>query len=95
MELRALIIEASNELTEDMCRREINSITVRVEAAAKRNGGHIEQLIYRGKFPCNGLSFYMLVASIIIEIKIVLIDQILDHFVCHPVSWLSRSLKGK
>jgi hypothetical protein len=27
----------------------------------------------------------MLVLSIVIEIKILVIDQMLDHFVCHPV----------
>jgi hypothetical protein len=32
------------------------------------------------KSPCNGLSFCMLVSSIAIEINILLIDQILDHF---------------
>jgi hypothetical protein len=36
-------------------------------------------------FPYKGLSFCMLVSSIVIEIKILLIDQILDHFVCHLV----------
>jgi hypothetical protein len=37
------------------------------------------------KSPCNGLSFCMLVSSIVIEIKILSIDQILDHFMHHPV----------
>jgi hypothetical protein len=37
------------------------------------------------KSPCNGLSFCMLVSSIVIEIKILLIDEILDHFVRHSV----------
>jgi hypothetical protein len=46
IELRALIIQACNEVTEDMCRQVIN-ITVHVEVA-RRNGGHIEHLIYRG-----------------------------------------------
>jgi hypothetical protein len=48
MELRALIIQACNELTEDMRRGVINSITVRVEEVARRNGAHIECLIHRG-----------------------------------------------
>jgi hypothetical protein len=48
MELKALIIEACNEITENICLRVINNITVPVEDNAKRNGGHIEQLIYRG-----------------------------------------------
>jgi hypothetical protein len=48
MELRALIIQAYNEITEDMCRRVINNITVRVEGVARSNGGHIEHLIHRG-----------------------------------------------
>jgi hypothetical protein len=30
----------------------------------------------------------MLVSHVVIEIKISLIDQILDHFVCHPVQSL-------
>jgi hypothetical protein len=48
MELRAVIIQACNEITEDMCHRVINNITVRVEEIAGRNGGHIERLIHRG-----------------------------------------------
>jgi hypothetical protein len=48
MEIRALIIQAYNEITEDMCRRITNIITVRVEEVARRNGGHIEHLIHRG-----------------------------------------------
>jgi hypothetical protein len=44
MELRALIIQTCNEMTEDMCRRVIN-ITVRVEEVAS---GHTEHLIHRG-----------------------------------------------
>jgi hypothetical protein len=48
MELRALIIQACNEITEDMWRRVINIITVRVEEAARRNGGQIEHLNHRG-----------------------------------------------
>jgi hypothetical protein len=46
-ELRALIIHACKEITEDMCHEVINSITVRVEEAARCNGGHIEHLIHR------------------------------------------------
>jgi hypothetical protein len=42
----ALIIQACNEITEDMCRRVIN-ITVHVEVAI-RNRGHTEHLIHRG-----------------------------------------------
>jgi hypothetical protein len=37
------------------------------------------------KFPCNGLSFCTLVSSIVIEIKILLINQMQDHFVLHFV----------
>jgi hypothetical protein len=36
------------------------------------------------KSPCNCLSFCMLVSNIVIEIKI-LLDQILDRFMHHPV----------
>jgi hypothetical protein len=43
MELRALIIQAWNEITEDICRRVINIITVRVEEVARCNGSHVEQ----------------------------------------------------
>jgi hypothetical protein len=42
MELSVLIIQARNEITEDMCRRVINNITVRVKEITRRNGGHIE-----------------------------------------------------
>jgi hypothetical protein len=48
MELRALIIQACSEITEDMCYRVINNITVPVEEVARRNGGHTENLIHRG-----------------------------------------------
>jgi hypothetical protein len=37
------------------------------------------------KSPCNGLSLCMLVSSIVIEINILLIDHILNHFVRHSV----------
>jgi hypothetical protein len=37
------------------------------------------------KSPCSGLSSCLLVSNIVIEIKILLIDQILDHFVRDPV----------
>jgi hypothetical protein len=47
MELWELVIQAYNEITEDMCRRVIN-ITVRVEEVARRNGGHTEHLSHRG-----------------------------------------------
>jgi hypothetical protein len=47
MELGALIIQACNEITEDMCRRVINNITARVEVAT-RNGGHTEHLTHTG-----------------------------------------------
>jgi hypothetical protein len=46
MELRALIIQACSEITEDMCRQVINNITAHVEEEFRRNGGHIEH--YRG-----------------------------------------------
>jgi hypothetical protein len=48
MELRALIIQAFNEITEDVCHRVIYNITVRVEEVARRNGAHIEHSIHRG-----------------------------------------------
>jgi hypothetical protein len=48
MELRALIIQAYKEITEDMYRQIINNITVRVEEVARRNGGHFEHLIHSG-----------------------------------------------
>jgi hypothetical protein len=48
VELRAAIIQACNEITEDMCRQVINIITIRVEEVARRNGGHTEHLIHRG-----------------------------------------------
>jgi hypothetical protein len=48
MELRALIIQACNEKTKDMCSLVKNNVTVRVEEVARRNDGHIEHLIHRG-----------------------------------------------
>jgi hypothetical protein len=47
IELRAVIIQAFNEITEDMCHEVINSITVCVEEVAIRNGGHFEHFIHR------------------------------------------------
>jgi hypothetical protein len=47
-ELRALIIQACNEITVDMCRRVINIITINVEETARHNGDHTEHLIHRG-----------------------------------------------
>jgi hypothetical protein len=44
MDLRALLIQACNGITEDMCRRVIN-ITVRVEEVASRNGVHMGRAI--------------------------------------------------
>jgi hypothetical protein len=46
MELRSLIIQACNDITEDMFRRVIN-ITVRVEGVARRNSGRIEHVVHR------------------------------------------------
>jgi hypothetical protein len=40
MELKALIIQACSEITEDMCHQVINYITVRAEELARHNGGH-------------------------------------------------------
>jgi hypothetical protein len=57
MELRALFVHARNGITEDMCRRVINKITVRVEEVARRNGGHIEHLIHRGQISMQWSSF--------------------------------------
>jgi hypothetical protein len=48
LELTALIIQACNEMTEDLCCRVINDITVCVEEAARHNGAHMEHLSYRG-----------------------------------------------
>jgi hypothetical protein len=48
MELRALMIQACNKITEDMCCQIINSITLRIEEVARRSGGRIEHLIHRG-----------------------------------------------
>jgi hypothetical protein len=48
MELRAQIIQANNEISENMCRRVINNITVCVEEVDRHNGDHIEHLIHRG-----------------------------------------------
>jgi hypothetical protein len=48
MKLRALIIQACNELTEDMCCQVIDSIIVHVAEVSRCNGCHIEHLIHRG-----------------------------------------------
>jgi hypothetical protein len=74
-----------NGITNDMCRQVINNIKVHVEEVATRNGGHINIRFTEDKSPCSGLSFCMSISSILIEIKILLIDQLLDHFVRHPV----------
>jgi hypothetical protein len=47
------------------------------------------------KSPCSGLSFCMLVSSTVIEINILLIDQILDHFICQFVVSVLHSRKEK
>jgi hypothetical protein len=47
MKLRVLIIQACNGVIEDVCRRAINNVTVRVEEVASRNWCHIEHLIHR------------------------------------------------
>ncbi|PNF32843.1 hypothetical protein B7P43_G03469, partial [Cryptotermes secundus] len=47
VELRAQIIQAHNEITEDMCRRVFSNIKVHVEEAARCKGGHTEHLIHR------------------------------------------------
>jgi hypothetical protein len=44
MELRVLIIQACNEITEVMCRQVFSYITIRVEEVARRN----EHLNHRG-----------------------------------------------
>lgn len=47
MELGALIIQAYNKITEDMCCRVLN-ITARAEEVARHNGSHIKHLIHTG-----------------------------------------------
>jgi hypothetical protein len=48
MEVRALIIQTCNEITEDMFCQIINNIIVCVVEGARHNGGHTEHLIHRG-----------------------------------------------
>jgi hypothetical protein len=48
MKLRALIIQACNGITKDMCHRAINNITARVEEVARHNTDHTEHLIHTG-----------------------------------------------
>jgi hypothetical protein len=86
MELRALIIQACNDVTEDMWGRVINS-TVCVEEVQDVMVVILITWFTQDKSPCNGLSFCMLDSSIVIEINILLIDQILHHFVRHPLSY--------
>jgi hypothetical protein len=73
IELRALIIEACNEMTEDICRRVIRNVTDHVEEAARRNGGHIEHSIHKGLISMQWSSVCVLVSSIVIEMQILLI----------------------
>jgi hypothetical protein len=89
MELRALIIEACNEMAENICRWVINNITVRVEEVARRNGGHTECLIHRGQISMQLYLFLYVSSSIVTEIKILLIDQIPDHYVHHLILQIS------
>jgi hypothetical protein len=65
-----LIIQACNKITEDMCHRVIN-ITVRVKKLSGVMVVILNTLFTEDKSPCNGLSLYVLVSSIVIEIKIV------------------------
>jgi hypothetical protein len=48
MELRALIIQTCNAITEDMCCQVLNNITVHAEEVARRHGDRIEPLTHRG-----------------------------------------------
>jgi hypothetical protein len=67
MELRALIIQAYNEITEDICPRVIN-ITARVEVARCVMVVILDTRVTEDKSTrtCIGLSFCMLVSSIVI-----------------------------
>jgi hypothetical protein len=85
MELIALIIEACKQITEDMCRRVINKSQSVLKKLPDVMVVILNTWFMQDKCPCKGLSFCMLVSSIVIEIKILLINQILDHFVCHPI----------
>jgi hypothetical protein len=60
MELRALITQACNETTEDMCSRVIN-ITVCVKEVARCNGSHVKHLIHRGQISMQW-SFFLYVS---------------------------------
>jgi hypothetical protein len=87
MELRALITQACNEIIEDMCYcksttsqfmlKKLPEVMVIIFETADSQRINLHAM--------NGLSFCMLVSSIVSEIEILLIDQILDHFVHHPV----------
>ncbi|PSN40496.1 hypothetical protein C0J52_05227 [Blattella germanica] len=45
MELRRLILQACSEIKEDMCRRVIANISVRLDEVINKNGGHIEHVL--------------------------------------------------
>lgn len=45
MELRRLILQACSEIKEDMCRRVIANISVRLDEVINQNGGHIEHVL--------------------------------------------------
>jgi hypothetical protein len=87
MELRALIIQACNKITEDMCHRVFNKSQFTLKKLKDVMVVMLNTWFTDDKSPCNGLSLYILcvVSSTVIEIKVSLIDQILDHFLPHPV----------
>jgi len=47
VELRAVILAVCREITEDMCRRVITNVGVRVAEVIRQNGGHIEHVLRR------------------------------------------------
>jgi hypothetical protein len=45
MEMRAVIIQLCNKIDENLCRRVITNMHVRLQEVVRQNGGHIEQVL--------------------------------------------------
>lgn len=47
LQLRALIVQMCGKFAEDMCRRLITNVVIRVYEVLRQDGGHIQHLIYK------------------------------------------------
>jgi hypothetical protein len=48
VEMRAVIILLCSETGEDMCRRVITDVRVRIQEAVRQNGRHVEHVLKKG-----------------------------------------------